>query len=73
MYRKRQFKKQVKIKRKRKQIFLAKYIGTAKNIRLSGIGRIYIGKEFEVSEKIANALGFDENFKVKTIYKYIEV
>lgn len=69
MYRKR--KKQ--IKKKRKEIFLAKYIGTAKNIKLSGIGKIYIGKEFEVSEKIVNALKLDRNFEVRTIYKYIEV
>ena len=66
-------KKQIKRKRKRKQIFLAKYIGTAENISLSGIGKIYIGKEFEVSEKIVNALKLDKNFEVRTIYKYIEV
>lgn len=62
-----------KKKKKRVYTYLAKYTGTAKNIRLSGIGRIYIGKEFEVSENVANALRLDENFEVRKSYTYVEV
>lgn len=62
-----------KPKRKRMHVHVAKYTGTAKNITLSGVGRIRPGKEFEVSENIANSLKLDRNFEVKTTYKYIEV
>lgn len=62
-----------KPKRKRVHVYLAKYVGTAKQITLSGVGRIHPGVEFEVSENIANTLGLDENFEVRTTYKYIEV
>jgi hypothetical protein len=62
-----------KPKRKREYIHVAKYVGTAKKITLSGVGRIHPGKEFEVSENIANTLKLDENFEVRTTYKYIEV
>jgi len=62
-----------KPKRKRKHVHVATYTGTAKDITLSGVGRIHPGKEFEVSERIANALKLDRNFEVKTTYKYIEV
>jgi len=64
---------QPKPKRKRLHVHVATYTGTAKRITLSGVGRIHPGKEFEVSERIANALKLDENFEVKTTYKYIEV
>ena len=56
--------------RKRMKKYFAVYKGTAKNIRLSGVGKIYIGKEFEVSEKIGLTLMNDPNFEVKTRYKY---
>lgn len=62
-----------KRKRKRLHVHVVKYIGTAKRITLSGVGKIYPGKEFEVSERIANTLKLDENFEVRTTYKYIEV
>ena len=60
-------------KKVRMYVHVAKYIGTAKRITLSGVGRIHPGKEFEVSERIANTLKLDENFEVETTYKYIEV
>jgi len=57
-------------KRKRVKKFYAVYLGKHKHISLSGIGRIYIGKEFEVSESQYNTLNQDENFKVKMTNKY---
>lgn len=68
-------KPEVKKKSKRERVYtyFAKYIGKHKDIRLSGIGRIYIGKEFEVSENVANALRLDENFEVRKSYTYVEV
>jgi len=58
-------------KKKKKEVvgFVATYIGPPTNMKLSGVGKIIPGKPFEVTEKIANALSFDKNFRVKTEYK----
>lgn len=65
--------KPVKIKAKKIGVFMAVYTGTARNIRISGVGRIHPGKEFEVSEKIAKSLRLDDSFKVRLSYKEVEV
>ena len=47
-------------------IYFATYMGTQKNMRLSpGIGKLVPGKSFEVTEKMANCLRRDSNFKVE--------
>lgn len=50
----------------KKKRFFVTYIGKQKNIRLSpSIGKVVIGKPFEVAEDIANTLKQDKNFTVK--------
>lgn len=60
--------------KKRKKIYLLIYVGKQKDLRVAGVGRITIGEEYEVSEKIANAFRLTEkDWQVKTKYKYVEI
>jgi len=63
----------VRKRRRRIKRYFVTYIGRQKNIRLSGVGRVHIGKEFEVSEKIANALRSSKNWKIREGYGYEEI
>jgi hypothetical protein len=61
-------------KRKRITRFWATWIGPKGYIRLSGVGRIFPGKEFEISEKQARAFEKDkENWKIRKSYEYEKI
>jgi len=51
--------------------FFVTYVGNQKHISLTGIGRVYIGKEFEVTEGQYNSLELDSNFKTRKGWTYI--
>ena len=53
---------------KRPEKFVATYIGSQNNIRLSPhIGRIMRGVPFKVDKNMAQTLQFDKNFKVERV------
>jgi len=56
---------------KKTEVYYATYTGKHRDIKISGVGRIYIGKEFEVQDKkIYFALKLDPNFKTRIGYVY---
>jgi hypothetical protein len=58
-------------RKKRKDVYFATYTGKHTDIKVSGIGRVYIGKEFEVQDKkIYFALKNDPNFSTRIGYVY---
>lgn len=60
--------------KKRVYIYYATYIGTQKNIKITGVGKVYIGKEFKVpNKKIWFGLDIDPNFKTRKGYSYEHV
>lgn len=59
-------KRASKAKREFSIVYSATYTGAQRNMRLSpGIGKVVPGKPFEVTEKMANSLKRDSNFKVE--------
>ena len=56
---------------KKTDVYYATYTGKQKDIRISGIGRVYIGKEFKVQDKeIYFALKNDPNFTTRIGFVY---
>ena len=58
--------------RKRVYYYFATYNGEQKDIRLSGVGRIHPGIEFEVRKRIFNTLNQDPNFNTRKGFKYVD-
>jgi len=55
-----------KVEREFSVTYFATYTGKQRNMKLSpGIGKLVPGKPFEVTEKMANSLRRDSNFKVE--------
>jgi hypothetical protein len=51
--------------------YFATYLGRQRNMKLSpGVGKLIPGIPFEVTEKMANSLRRDSNFKVEKKRKY---
>ena len=60
--------------KKRVKTFFLIYTGKDRFIKVTGVGKIIAGEEYEVSEEIANAFRLTEkDWRVKTKYKYVEI
>lgn len=46
------------------------WIGPPGYLQLPGVGRIFPGREVELSEKLAQALGKSPNWRIRTSYEY---
>jgi len=63
--------KKVEIRRRRVKKFFATYVGKHGHISLSGIGRIFPGKPFEVTEQVANALRQSATYTIEEKTSYV--
>jgi len=60
-----------RVRREFSVTYFATYLGRQRNMRLSpGIGKLVPGRSFEVTEKMANSLRRDSNFKVEEKREY---
>jgi len=69
--RSKRIKKIKEVEREFSITYFATYIGKQRNMRLSpGIGKLVPGRSFKVTEKMANSLRRDSNFKVEEKREY---
>lgn len=64
-------KKVRKKRKKRVKKFFATYVGKQRHISLAGIGRIFPGKPFEVTELVADSLRQSANYTIEEKTSYV--
>jgi len=63
--------KEKRVKKKRVKKFFATYVGKQRHISLAGIGRIYPGKPFEVTELVADGLRQSADYTIEEKTSYV--